>query len=213
MGSSQAVRQAPLKRPFAGSIPASPAYNMNINQLFAKELTDFEERISQYLEELQITEKVQPFFVDHLGLRLKNTNDILVLKNELLEKGQIISSAIINGRKILIYKLDTPIQIQNWHVPCIELPYPKPDHSYPDGWEHIEIVIPSSAVTLEEFKDSFKSYFSEIDIESLKQKGQYSEDEPRSESDQLPNPTIALRKNKNTAIKFHARTIEQIVSN
>ncbi len=185
---------------------------MNLKQLLGKGLQDFEDRLFQYLTELGIFEKVRPLFADHLGLRFKDVGDIQALKNDFRVKGVMISSAIVNGREILIYKMGVPIQLQDWLIPCIELPYPKPDHSYPDGWEHIEIVIPSSATTLDELRHDFQNFFPEINIESLKQKGQYSEDEPKSESDQLPNPTITLRKNKNTTIKFHARTIEEIVA-
>lgn len=183
---------------------------MNFNQLEGA-LKEFGEKMSEYLEELGIQEKSQSLVVDHIGLRLKKRDDILSLKNELSEKGKMISSAIINGREIFIYKLNTPLHLQNWYVPCIELPYPKPDHTYSDGWEHIEIVIPSSALTLEELRHDFQNCFPHIDIKLLKKKGQYSENEPKSESDQLPNPTITLRKNKNTAIKFHAQTIEEVV--
>ncbi len=185
---------------------------MNLKQLLGKELQDFEDRIFQYLTELGISEKVRPLFADHVGLRFKDASDIQALKNELEVKGNILSSAIVNGREILIYKMTLPIKLKDWFIPCIELPYPKPDHSYPDGWEHIELVIPSSATTLDELRNDFQNFFPEINIDSLKQKGQYSEDEPKSESDQLPNPTIALRKDKNTTVKFHARTIEEIVS-
>lgn len=185
---------------------------MNLEQLLGKELQDFEDRVFQYFTELGIFEKVRFLSADHLGLRLKDVSDIQALKNDLEKNGSMISSAVVNGREILIYKMILPIKIKNWSIPCIELPYPKLGHSYPDGWEHIEMVIPSSAMTLDELRHDFQVFFPDINIESLKQKGQYSEDEPKSESDQLPNPTIALRKNKITTIKFHARTIEEIVS-
>lgn len=185
---------------------------MNLDQLLNKELKEFEERIVQFLSELGIQEKVESLFVDHLALRIKDTNDILSLKNELKSKAKVISSAIVNGREILIYKLNNPLQLRNWFVPCIELPYPKPDHSYPDGWEHIEIVFPSSATTIEALRTDFQNYFSEMSIDVLKSIGQYSEEIPQTENEQLPNPSIILRKNKNTAIKFHARTIEEVVA-
>ncbi|MDP4001063.1 MAG: VOC family protein [bacterium] len=184
---------------------------MNLQQLL-EELQGFEERIIRYLTELKIQDKVQFLFVDHLCVRLKDINNILLLKKELGTKSKIISSAIVNEREIIIYKLDTPVRLQNWFVPCIELPYPKPGHSYPDGWEHIEIVFPSSAKTIEGLRTDFQNYFPEINMDTLKENGQYSEEVPKSESDQLPNPSIVLRKNKNTAIKFHAQTIEKVVS-
>lgn len=185
---------------------------MTLNQLLTDELEAFGERITQYLVDLGLQDQTKHLFADHLGIRLKNIDHILSLRHKLSSHGNIISSAIVNGREILIYKLVTPIRLHNWTIPCIELPYPKPDHSYPDGWEHIELVIPSSATTLDVLRNDFLNCFPEIDIDTLKLQGEYFEDEPHSETKQLPNPTITLRKNKNTSIKFHARTIEDVVS-
>ena len=92
---------------------------MNLEQLLRRELLDFEDRMFKYLTELGISEKVRPLFADHLGLRFKDANDIQALKNELEVKGNVLSSAVVNGREILIYKMTLPIKLKNWSIPCI----------------------------------------------------------------------------------------------
>ena len=100
-----------------------------------------------------------------------------------------------------------------WNVECVELPYPKPNQSYQDGWEHVEFVIPSQAMDMDELRADFVKFFPEIDIEALKEKGVYSEEVPHAEGDQLPNPSITLCKSKMLSMKFHAHTIAQVVLN
>jgi predicted metalloenzyme YecM len=175
-------------------------------------IVEFGERVEQYLRELEIFEETLRLQSDHIGLRMRDIAAIESLKQELHQNGSILlSSAIVNGREIDIFKLSTPLSVHGWAIPCIELPYPKPDHDYPNGWEHIEFVIPSSATTPDALREDFLRYFPNIDIDLLKQTGQYSEAEPISETHQLPNPTITLRKDKRTAVKFHAKPIEMIV--
>ncbi len=186
---------------------------MNPQPFSQSALVEFGERISRYLDDLGISEETSRLQSDHIGLRMKDISSIESLKNELRERGDLLlSSAIVNGREIDIFKLATPLSVCGWTIPCIELPYPKPDHDYPDGWEHIEFVIPSSADTMDMLREDFLRYFPNIDIDPLKQTGQYSESEPVSETRQLPNPTITLCKDKGTAIKFHAKPIETIVT-
>lgn len=186
---------------------------MNFQPFSQPAIEEFGERIEQYLRELGISEETSRLQSDHIGLRMRDIAAIESLKQELRQNGSaLLSSAIINGREIDIFKLRTPLSVCEWTIPCIELPYPKPDHDYSDGWEHIEFVIPSSATTLDVLCEDFLRYFPNINISLLKQTGQYSESEPSSETRQLPNPTITLCKNKGTAIKFHAKPIEMIVT-
>lgn len=174
------------------------------------QIADFSDKIVHYLEELNILDKVELLQADHLGLRFENVEQIENIKSELLKEGKIISSAVVNGREILIFEMTKPIEFDKWQVECIELPYPKPNQEYMDGWEHVEFVIPSDANTMEEFREDFKDYFSEnYDLISRED---YSESVPQAESDQLPNPSIVLRKDKNITIKFHPRSIKRVVS-
>ncbi|NTW29677.1 MAG: VOC family protein [Candidatus Moranbacteria bacterium] len=184
---------------------------MVYERLFGEELSAFERRISGFLDELGIAERVEGLVLDHVCLQLGEREKVDAAKKRLSEEGKVISSAIVNGREILIFGMNEPIILGSWIVPCVELPYPKPDHDYPDGWEHAEFVIPSSATTLPEFRADFAALFPELDIEELRRKGICSESEPETDTDQLPNPTIALRKDTRTAVKFHPHAIAEVV--
>lgn len=184
---------------------------MTHNRLFDEELRAFAKRISDFLNELGIAARVRGLVLDHICVRLGEVADVETARERLSENGKVISSAIVNGREILIFEMDEPIRIGDWAVPCIELPYPKSDHGYPDGWEHAEFVIPSEETTLVGFRADFSGFFPGLDIEELRREGILSESEPESESDQLPNPTVTLRKDTRTAVKFHPCPIVEIV--
>ena len=91
----------------------------------------------------------------------------------------------------------------------MELPYPKQNHDYADGWEHIEFVLNDAENTMDGVRRALQEKF-KLDFDLLKSKYNYSEDEPHAEGDQLPNPTIGLKVN-GVGIKFHAKPIQEVV--
>jgi len=183
----------------------------NWDILKSEELPLFLENIESYLIELNLSEKVQPLHLDHLGLRFEDMGQIEFLANEIGSEGELISSAIVNGRKILIFELKIPLIFGKWEVPCIELPYPKNPHEYSNGWEHLEFVVPSEAKSLEDFRKDLLDFIPDLNIEKLKLKHEYSESLPKADSDKIPNPSIILRKEQNIAIKFHPNSIKKVV--
>ena len=182
------------------------------NSMLSK-LPSFLDEIEKYIKELEILEKVKLLQSDHLALRFKNIDDVKKIEEELNENNKIISSAIINGRKILIFELIDPLKFNDWQINYVELPYPKENQKYPDGWEHIEFVIPSNAISLVSFKKDFEKYFPKLDIENMINIGQYSESFPIKDPEikELPNPTISLQKKLGLTIKFHPKSIKEIV--
>lgn len=166
----------------------------------------FIEKILTFAEALKLD--VSGLVMDHIALRLKNKEDVDALRTEIEEictNHCPTSSAIINGREILIYTLVTPLIYKNREVYFIELPYPKANHDYPhDGWEHTEFVLPSQAVTLEEFEKVFSKRFPHIK--------KYRTDMPAGPADQRPNPSIILEKEKGLSIKFHPLSIEEVIT-
>ncbi len=145
--------------------------------------------------------------IDHIALRLKHIDDVDRMKKEIAAfsiNHAPLSSAIVNGREILMYQLSDPLKYHNRQIPCIELPYPKDPHDYPqDGWEHVEFVLESNAETMEDFEAVFRARFPHIT--------DYRVDMPHGPADQLPNPSIVLQKYKGLAIKFHPASIEKII--
>lgn len=175
------------------------------------ELPKFAQDLTEYLAELGVQDTVANLSADHVGLRIANPDDIELLKKELNTLGTCISSANVNGRQILLYQLHEPISVGNWKVSCIELPYPKKDHRYMDGWEHMELVIPSTAGTLEEMRTVLLNTFPMLDLDRFEAAGQYEESLPYSEEDQLPNPSLIFEKYRGLGVKFHPRPIQEVV--
>lgn len=170
----------------------------------------FSVKLKQVLEKLGIYQICTDLEIDHICVRLKKPETVESLKNELLRVGQLISSVNVNGREISIFQLKDPLMLGAWKTHGVELPYPKPDHSYSDGWEHAEFVLKGLENTMSEVRKMFFRTFTNLDIEELKLKYHYSEDEPNAEGDQTANPTIGL-KIDGVGIKFHASPIQTVV--
>ncbi len=178
--------------------------------LLESDITSFAERLEAVLQELGVLEYCQGLRIDHAGLRLQENTQVDALREEMQVYGKIISAVNVNGREIGIFQLTRPLQVGQWQVYGVELPYPKPNHHYPDGWEHVEFVLENAENTMESVRNSFLPIFSHIPLATLREKYSYSEDEPHAEGDQIPNPTISLKVN-GIGIKFHAQSIQEVV--
>lgn len=173
------------------------------------ETEGFSRKLNAALEELGILEECQNLEIDHICVRLKNNADVNHLKQEATKFGLIISSVPVNGREISIIQLNEPLQLGQWQTAGVELPYPKPNHNYVDGWEHVEFVLAGAENTMDGVQEAFQEKFNP-DFELLKSTYSYSEDEPHADGDQLANPTIGIKVN-GVGIKFHAKTIQEVV--
>lgn len=174
------------------------------------QLASFSKRLNLALNELAIKDSCLDLKIDHACIRLKNNLDVDKLKTELCGVGEIISATKVNGREIIIFELGTSITINDWQTSGIELPYPKLNHNYQDGWEHVEFVLSNIENTTSAVREAFFSKFPNLDQSQLVEKYQYSEDEPHAKGDKLPNPTIGLKVG-NIGIKFHATSIQEVV--
>ena len=167
-------------------------------------------KLRSALSTLGIFEICKNLTICHACVRIKTPDNVAELKGNVSGVGKIISSAIINDREILIIQLDTPLNIDNWSVHGIELPYPKPNHSYEDGLEHVEFVLTETNNEMDSVRKKVLEMMKSITIEELKKRYSYSEDEPQAEGDEKPNPTISL-KVEGVGIKFHALSIQDVV--
>lgn len=170
----------------------------------------FTDKLINALDELGIRDICKDLEIDHICVRLKEAADVENLKRELEVVGQIISAVNVNGREIMIIQLNKPISLGYWQTHGIELPNPKPNHTYQDGWEHVEFVLSSVENTMESVRRAFMDRFPHLNIGQLKEAYSYSEDEPHADGDQLSNPTIGLKIN-GVGIKFHANPIQKVV--
>ena len=185
--------------------------NQKVNwQSLQEQVAVFSARLKEALLELGILEECKDLEIDHICVRLKDSTDINNLKNELKEAGQIISAVNVNGREIMIIQLYQPLNLGSWQTYGIELPYPKSNHNYEDGWEHAEFVLKGAENTMGGVRKAFTNKFTNLDRELLENKYSYSEDEPHADGDQISNPTIGL-KVSGIGIKFHANPIQVVV--
>jgi uncharacterized protein len=175
-----------------------------------KQEESFGVRLQNSLNQLGIVDTCKELSICHACVRIKNPDNVTELKENVSHVGKIISSAIVNGREILIIQLDVPLIIANWSVNGIELPYPKQSHSYEDGLEHIEFVFPDTENTMDAIREKVFEMLKNVSFEELKQKYSYSEDEPHAEGDQKLNPTISLKVD-GVGVKFHALSIQDVV--
>nr|WP_086940431.1 VOC family protein [Thaumasiovibrio occultus] len=151
---------------------------------------------------------------DHLAIRVNSLETAQTLYPQWQAKGRRISDAIINGRPIWIVKLTQPLTVARWTIPCIELPFPTQKRYPNEGWEHVEFVIPGGALTLDELERQLALNQPAICLEErqLAAKGiSLKRSSPKAESEQLPNPTLAFKRD-NICVKFHSFDIEAVIA-
>jgi len=152
-----------------------------------------------------------PLVCDHAALRVNELTSAQSLLAQWREKGDVISDSIINGRPIYIIALHEPLQLGNWKIACVELPFPsKP---YPQqGWEHIELVLPGNAVTMAELEQSLNTINPNITaVLAANPTIKVKRSAPHAEGEKLANPTIAFKLN-NICIKVHSADIKAVVA-
>lgn len=163
----------------------------------------FSAKLDSALEELGILEQCKGLEIDHICVRLKNGSDVDDLKIQLSEAGQMISSVNVNGREISMIQFNEALSLGSWRTYGVELQYPKENHNYAVGWEHVEFVLSGADNTMDSVRQAFMDTFSNLDKGQLESDYSYSEDEPHADSDQIPNPTVGL--------KFYANPIQVVV--
>lgn len=174
------------------------------------EVKSFYKKLELSLTELGIKESCKSLLIDHICVRIKSEDGIDSLKEQLVDVGKIISAVNVNGRQILLIQLNESLDLGPWKTYGVELPYPKPNHKYVDGWEHVEFVLSDAENTMEGVRKAFTDRFPDLDVEKLKSDYSYSEDEPHADGDQIPNPTIGLKVG-GIGLKFHANPIQTVV--
>lgn len=174
------------------------------------DLPAFGAKLTLALTTMSIYQPCTQLSIDHICIRLNSVAAVDALRDELQKIGTIISRATINGRDIYIFQLRTPLQVAEWSISALELPYPKEDVLYTEGWEHVEFVIPHAPNTLAGIKETFFATFPHLTEEYLVSHCSFKVDEPSAAVDQLPNPTVALKVDS-IGIKFHTKSIQEVV--
>jgi len=177
---------------------------------YLQELPSFEQELLKALDKLLMTDVSKTLKVDHACIRFSDAKEVDMLRVELKDFGQELSCTEVNGRDIVIVQLDEPLQIVNWKVNGLELPYPKLNQKIIDGWEHVEFVLPDAENTIEGMRQAFFESFPFLELDSLKRDYHYKEDAPHAAGEQLANPTIAIKVD-GVGIKLHANSIQDVV--
>ncbi|MGL4517019.1 MAG: VOC family protein [Shewanella sp.] len=174
----------------------------------------FEAQILALLARLTLSDK--NLECDHVALRVNSIAAADALRHEFCQRGRIISDNHINGRSILIFELTTPLILGEFSIACVELPYPS-DKAYPqEGWEHIELVLPSGAQDCDALSQdllhlcpALSPLFSSTSIpeEGIKLKMS----SPKAAKERLANPTIAF-KYQDICIKVHPHGIKTVIA-
>ncbi|WP_144198509.1 VOC family protein [Shewanella sp. KCT] len=149
---------------------------------------------------------------DHAALRVNTSQGADSLREAFCRQGEIISDNMINGRPILIIALDTPMMLGELTIECIELPYPG-DKRYPvEGWEHIELVLPSGATTTETLSEQLLERVPTLTkVLAQKTDVKVKMSSPQGEHERLANPTIAFKRG-NLCIKVHPHGIKAVIA-
>ena len=98
---------------------------------------------------------------DHLCYRVENFDEYTYHKNALSEHGRLLTEAIVNGRAICTFILNSPFRTEDHEVWHVELPAPKSATNYKTGFEHAEFII----------KDSFEVFSSKFPTLSFAESG------------------------------------------
>lgn len=149
---------------------------------------------------------------DHLALRVNSVALADELRDHFLQHGTLISDKQINGRPILLIRLQQPMSIGHYQIPYLELPYPKETNDRNQGWEHIELVLPCHAETCEALQQVLFATVPNLET-SLNKNPQISIkfSSPAGADERLANPTIAF-KFKHLCVKVHPHSIETIIN-
>lgn len=176
----------------------------------------FEAKILSLLAKLDLAGK--KLECDHVALRVNSVASADALRQAFCQFGHIISDNQINGRCILIIELNTPLTLGEFSIPCVELPYPS-DKLYPqEGWEHIELVIPSQAQDCEILSQDLRllcprltPLLSGEPLSDPSEPVHIKMSSPKGEKERLANPTIAF-KYQDVCIKVHPHGIKAVIA-
>ena len=130
--------------------------------------------------------------LDHLCYRVATETRYSEMKLFLTGVGDLLVESEVGGRPIATFKFNTPIIYKNLRIPLIELPAPKNNSKYSEGFEHVEAVISQS--------------FAEF----MRQHSQLQFD--LSAANKKINPEIRIKLPNNISIKFHHQSLEDVIT-
>lgn len=159
---------------------------------FSMILGNYESFIKGLLEKIkQLGIDVSDLDMDHIGYQASSNEDYDRLRTEFDKLGKRVSEEIVGGRRVGIYKLNTPLRYEQYTNTAIELVAPKEGQVCPSALEHVEFVL----------NDTFESF--------MKRYPGISWD--TSAISQPDFPMIKLKLGNDIQVKFHLIPVLDIV--
>ncbi len=176
-----------------------------------EDLGNFFKEIEETTNQLNLN--TDGLVTDHIGLKLSTAKQVESLIDSLPENSEVLSDSVVGGRIIYIIKLKEPIRYKGYEIPCLEIPYPKPDHNYPmEGLQHIEFVLPNTTHQTNEYEKAFLYHYNKTKKDFKKFNYEFEipqVEDPREE----PNYTVSIQDPESKyEIKFHPKSIEDILN-
>lgn len=131
--------------------------------------------------------------MDHIGYQTSSSEEYERLLPEFTKLGPQVREALVNGRRVAIYKLNDKLKYKNFVISAVELVEPTSGQSGTSGWEHAEFVI----------KDSFDDFLKKYP----------NVDGNTSAISQDTFPMIKLKIGNGLQAKFHLKPVLEIISN
>ncbi|SHO55914.1 VOC family protein [Vibrio quintilis] len=179
-------------------------------ELMCEDISGFTDKISQLCEllDMDLTE----LEIDHIAMRINDLDTTQAVHQVWMRQGQVISESLIHGRPIIVIELTQPLKLGQWQTKYLELPYPAEGKHYPvEGWEHVEFVIPSTALTADVFFAELCRKFPRMKDNAKKHHIQIKQSSPQAEGERLVNPTIAFKWN-HVCIKLHPNSLKDVIA-
>jgi len=128
---------------------------------------------------------------DHLCYRVESNQEYEQFKDSFMNIGELLVESQVGGRLISTFKLNNPIEFEEWSVDIVELPAPKVGSHYELGFEHAEFVI-------SETFDTFKAQYQGLDWDL-------------TAMDKKHNPELRLKLAEQISVKFHHQSLEDVI--
>jgi hypothetical protein len=162
----------------------------NIKFDFAQFKIDGKNFLNSLVQELAAKKiSVYSMSCDHLCFRVATSADYEFYKSALLNSGQLLTEALVNGRPICTFSLYEPFATDHHIVRLVELPYPKIGTDHETGFEHAEFI-------LNQCFDSFSAQFPDLDF--------------TISGNSILNPELSLKLGKKQA-KFHHQPLDRVI--
>lgn len=155
---------------------------------------NFTSFLDKFFEKLSKTGvDISEFELDHLGYQCSSDEDYDKLKQTFSDMGEMLDENIVGGRKVGLFKLNSPILYKDYVIPAIELIAPKVGQECPSALEHAEFVI-------NEKFDTFMAKYPSINWDT-------------SGVSQPMFPMVKLKLDDHMQVKFHYEHVFDISNN